>query len=375
MTAGAHQLQLAAVLTNSSSDAESPRSPSITLVMTSNSTSQARASSLERTTLEADRAADGTGFVLETLATTLAMPSAIAMLPDGALLIAEAAGDVRVWRNGALLPGAALRLTDAVAATDAGLIGMTVSPEFSINDHVFLAYTARQSDRYVNRIVRVRRVEDTLREPVVLLQDEVREPPARTPRLRFGHDRKLYVSFPAGSDRTASQILATYAGKILRLNEDGTTPAENPGHSPILSGGHRVVVFDWAFQSDPLYRIERGWDGVDVLLAGLAGDSELLYRFDAVIDPSNVAFYGGDAVPGFRGDLFVASLNGQHIQRTRFDKHSPARIVSTERLVDRRFGRISDVVSAPDGRLYFSTANATGGSVRDRLIRVNGPSG
>jgi glucose/arabinose dehydrogenase len=343
--------------------------------MTSNSAALAPAAASEGTLLEADRAADGTGFVLETLATTLVMPSAIAMLPDGALLIAEAAGDLRVWRNGTLLPGAALHLTDAVAATDAGLIGMTLSPEFSSDHHVFLAYTARRLDAYVNRIVRVLRVEDTLREPVVLLQDEVREPPARTPRVRFGHDRKLYVSFPAGSDLTESQSFATYSGKILRLNEDGTTPADNPGHSPILSAGHRVVVFDWAFQSDLPYRVERRWNGVDVLLAGLATDSEPLYGFDAVIDPSNVAFYGGDAVPGFRGDLFIASLDGQHLQHTRFDKHSPGHVVSTERLVDRRFGRISDVVSAPDGRLYFSTANANGGSVHDRLIRLTGRSG
>jgi glucose/arabinose dehydrogenase len=370
MSPGAHVLQLATVSDAFGVARESQLSASLNLVVMSRSSPPAV---LDQRAPTKTAATDGTTFSLQILSTALVMPSAIAILPDGSVLIAEAAGDVRVWRDGAILAEPAFHLADSTAATDVGLIGMTLDPQFSANRWLYLAYTARRTNgAFVNRVIRVRVSQVALAEPVVLLEDGVPEAPIRTPRLKFGRDGKLYVAFPAGRSQSEAQNLATYSGKILRLNEDGTTPADNAGHSPIVSNGHRAAAFDWAPSANLSYRVERGWDGVDRLVAGLSPVADI-YTFDSLIDPSNASFYQTGALTGFRGDLFIAGLDGRHLRRVRFDPRRPRKVLTTERLFDDTFGRISDVAAGPDGALYFCTTNANGGSTHDQLVRIAAP--
>jgi glucose/arabinose dehydrogenase len=377
MAAGSHTLQLAAVAGAAGVGAESPMSAPLNIVVTSATAiplppvplsspqGAAPASAIPAT------AADGTSFEIATIAASLDMPSAIAVLPDGRVLVAEAAGDIRVWRDGELLPQPALQLSGVSAsAADVGLVGMTTDPEFARTQQLYLAYTARAPDAgFVNRLVRVRLVGDTLHEPVVLLEDPVAEPPQRTPRLRFGPDRKLYVTFPAGRDAAAAQDPGTYAGKVLRLNADGTTPADNPGYTPIVSSGHRAVVFDWASTAGAAWIGEHSWSGTDWLQNGWPA-TNAVYRFESPVDPSDAAYYPGEAIVGFHGNLFIAALGGQHIRRVRFDPRDPTRVIASERLLDGLFGRIADVVSGPDQAIYFCTANAATGTGPDRLLRL-----
>jgi glucose/arabinose dehydrogenase len=374
MSPGAHRLEIAAVYSSFGDTLESPKSSALNLVVTAGVTSPAAEPPGQIQRLPSTRTSiDGTAISLQILTTALIMPSAISVLPDGAVLIAETSGNVRVWRDGMLLNDMPFRLSDSVAANDVGLIGMTLDPSFSERQWLYIAYTVHRTDgHFANRIVRVRVSHDALTEPVVLLEDPVPEPPSRTPRLRFGPDRKLYVAFPASRDQSEARSLATYAGKILRLNDDGTTPRDNARYSPILSNGHRSVAFDWAPATNVAYLVERGWDDVDRLVGGMASGANP-YTFESVIDASDVAFYGTGAMSGFRGNLFIAALNGQHIRRVRFDPHDAGRVWTTERLVDFEFGRISDVTAGPDGALYFCTANTNTGSSYDQLVRIAAP--
>jgi aldose sugar dehydrogenase len=380
MARGAHRLELAAVILGS--NVESPRSGPLDLVMIGNSTSaaagtaaSASVSGISRVEPEATRVAeDGTRFVVQTLSSDLDMTSALAATPDGRIFVAEASGIVRVLQAGALLPEAATRLVNAAKAADVGLVGMTLHPQFSLNHRVYFAYTVREVDgTFTNRVVRFTEVGESLGHAVVILEDRVAEPPQRTARLRFGPDRKLYVAFAAGQEGSAGREPASYTGKILRLNEDGTTPDDNPGHSPIVSGEHRFSgAFDWDPSSGQLLLSERDWENHDTLRIVSPGD-RAIYSFDSVVDASAAAFYAGTSIAGFGNDMFIAALDGRHIRRVRFDPAIPARVISTERLLDGEFGRISDIAVAPDGALYFCTSNPRALDRRpgDELVRVS----
>ena len=96
--------------------------------------------------------------------------------------------------------------------------------------------------------------------------------------------------------------------------------------------------------------------------------------FGTAIAPSGASFARGRAVPQFENNLFVGALRGTHLLRLRVDPAASGRIVSQERLLEGRFGRIRDVVSAPDGFLYFSTNNRDGrgspGASDDLIARI-----
>jgi glucose/arabinose dehydrogenase len=97
--------------------------------------------------------------------------------------------------------------------------------------------------------------------------------------------------------------------------------------------------------------------------------------FSPSIAPSGMAFYTGTTMTGFRLDLFVGALAGQHLLRVRFDPNNPNRVAATERLLAGRFGRIRDVINAPDGSLYFCTSNRDGRNTPvaadDRIVRLS----
>ena len=190
-------------------------------------------------------------------------------------------------------------------------------------------------------------------DPVVILQEATDRLPDRAPRARFGPDGKLYVGFPASTEDRAGDA-ASYDGKVLRLNEDGSTPADNPGYSPIISGPHRApVAFDWPPGSSVPWLAERDWRDRDVLFLGAAASSPV-YVFDSVLGAADAAFYTSTSIAGFTGNLFIAGFEGMHIRRVRFD--TSGRVAETAAF-DNEYGRIGDIVIAPDGSLYFCTAN------------------
>ena len=106
-----------------------------------------------------------------------------------------------------------------------------------------------------------------------------------------------------------------------------------------------------------------------------AGMETPILFFSPSIAPSGASFYTGSAIAGFRQNLFVGTLAGQHLLRVRFDPNNPNRVLSTERLLAGRFGRIRDVVNGPDGSLYLCTSNRDGrttpSATDDRLIKLS----
>ena len=167
-----------------------------------------------------------------------------AFAPDGGFVATP--GRVRIV-SGQVESRPALTLTDVYAQGEAGLLGLTLHPGFESNGLVFLVYTARRADGIpVNRVVRFRELNGELGEPAVLLDDIGAASIHNGSRIKFGPDGLLYVTMGDAADASIAQDLASLNGKVLRLNEDGTTPRDNPFSSPVYSLGHRNPQgIDW----------------------------------------------------------------------------------------------------------------------------------
>lgn len=335
---------------------------------------------------------DGVRLHAQVVAANLEIPWALAFAPDGRLFVTERPGRLRIVENDQLRPEAALTLTDVYTEGEAGLLGLALDPNFDQNRFVYLYYTATRIGRApANRIVRFFEANNALVDAVTILDDIPANRVHDGGRLRFGPDGSLYATVGDVGTRPSAQDLGVLSGKILRISREGMTPEDNPFASQVYSYGHRnpqgidwhPVSGDlWATEhgnvgNDELNRIERGENYGWPLIEGtetMAGLQAPILRFSPSIAPSGASFYSGLAFPQFQSDLFFATLRGSHLHRVTFSRTDPREVVSHERLLERRFGRLRDVVTGPDGAIYLCTSNRDGRGTPvpedDRVIRL-----
>jgi glucose/arabinose dehydrogenase len=335
--------------------------------------------------------ADGVRFSVDVVASNLQIPWSLAFAPDGRLFLTERPGRVRILDLAARTMATALTLDDTFAEGEAGALGLALDPSFLSNRLVYIYYSARVSGGGVNRIVRYREVGGQLAERVVLLDNIPAAGIHDGGRIRFGPDGLLYITAGDAASSSLAQDVASLAGKILRINPDGTTPRDNPFSSRVYSYGHRNPQgLDWHPVTGDLWASEHGSTGndeINVIERGvnygwpriegsqsMPGMQTPITFYNPAIAPSGASFYRGQRFPAFANNFFVATLRGAHIRRVRIDPTSPRRIVAQEQLLEGRFGRVRDVISGPDGLLYFATSNNDGrGSVTssdDRIARL-----
>jgi glucose/arabinose dehydrogenase len=334
--------------------------------------------------------ADGVRFRVEVVVKGLEIPWSFAFAPDGRLFVTERPGRVRIVDISRGTSDVALTLDDVFAEGEAGVLGLALDPAFTSNRLLYLYYTARTSGGAANRVVRYRESSGRLTEPAVLL-DGI---PANTihdgGRLRFGPDGLLYVTTGDAASEDQAQDVASYAGKILRINTDGTTPRANPFSSPIYSYGHRNPQgLDWHPATGELWESEHGATGndeINVIDAGanygwprIEGGTTLpmmrppIVFYNPALAPSGASFYRGQRLPPFTNNFFVATLRGTLLLRLQVNS-ATRQVIGQERLLEGQFGRIRDVATGPDGNLYFCTSNRDGrGSPTtddDRIARL-----
>jgi glucose/arabinose dehydrogenase len=308
------------------------------------------------------------------MATGLEIPWAMAFAPDGRLFFTERPGRVRIFQNGQLLPEPALTLSDLHTEGESGVLGMALHPSFASNGFVYIVYDVEDPNGPFARLVRYRAVGNTLGEPAVLLDDVPAANIHNGSRVHFGPDGKLYLSFGDAASPSVAQDLAKLNGKILRLNDDGTTPRDNPYNSPVWTWGHRNPQgFDWHPSTGEMYESEHGQignDEINVIVRGanygwpVIEGSETrpdmvtpITFFTPSVAPSGASFYRGSVFPTFRNDLFVATLGGVSLLRITLNASDPHKVASVDRLMQGKYGRLRDVVSGPDGFIYLCTSN------------------
>jgi glucose/arabinose dehydrogenase len=334
---------------------------------------------------------------VETFVSGLEVPWSLAFAPDGRLFISERPGRVRVVTNGRLDPMP--WVTPPVQALgEGGLMGLALSPDFATDPWVYVCYTFDDRGRPQNRISRIRDNSGRGGAEQILLDSFPGAVIHDGCRLRFGPDGKLYATTGDAAQRSQAQDLGSLAGKILRLNPDGTVPADNPfgPASPVYTYGHRNPQ-GLAFhpQTGVLFATEHGpsgevgfgaYDEVNIIVAGgnyawpeAVGaphlpqfHDPLLSYPDAAVPPGDATFYLAPLIPQWTGNFFFASLGAQHLQRVVLD--DAGNVVAIERLFAGVYGRLREVVEGPDGALYVTTSNRDGRGTPapddDRVLRI-----
>jgi glucose/arabinose dehydrogenase/mono/diheme cytochrome c family protein len=192
------------------------------------------------------------GFVAETLATGLNAATALVPLNDGRILIADQTGPLRVFKNGAVLPTPVLDLSARLDTWwERGLVGVALHPDFPRTPHLFVLYVAKSpyTHHVLSRFTLRGDIADPASEQILLEGDNQGLLTSKQPAghqggpLRFGPDGKLYIALGEQSTGQPAQQLDRLQGKILRLNADGSIPADNPFHAQ-TSGKYRAI---WAY--------------------------------------------------------------------------------------------------------------------------------
>src|SRR6185369_15764593 len=336
------------------------------------------------------------GARIETLARGVDTPWAIAFAPDGRIFFTERPGRIRVIKDGALqsAPWAAI---DVYESGESGLMGLALDPSFAQNRFVYAAYTYRDGEgKAKNRLVRLRDENGRGALDKILLDNVAAANNHDGGRVKFGPDGKLYFTTGDAQQDKLAQDLKSLNGKILRMNSDGSVPADNPfSNSPVYSYGHRNAQgLAWEPQSGRLYATEHGPSGlpcchdeVNLIEAGknygwpaIYGDqtknamvAPVLQSGNDTWAPAGATFFTRKNHP-WAGSFLFTGLRGQALYRAIFDAKEPRKVALFERIYERRFGRLRDVAEGPDGALYLLTSNRDGrgrpGPEDDRILRL-----
>jgi aldose sugar dehydrogenase len=335
---------------------------------------------------------DGVRFRVDTVLTGIdGVPWAMEFAPDGRLFVTERIGLVLIVNVTAGTFETALSLDGVFAADEGGMLGLALDPQFAQNHFVYLYVTMRVGTTgSVNRILRFREVNNRLGEMAVLVDGIPAAQIHDGGRLKFGPDGLLYATTGDAATQGLAQDISSLAGKILRINPDGSSPRDNRFSSPLYSYGHRNPQgIDWHPGTGTMWSSEHGNvgnDEINVIQSGanfgwpriqgsetMPGMEAPLTSFSPAIAPSGATFYRGGRIPQFTNNFFVATLRGTLLLRVVVDS-TGRRITAQERLLEGAYGRLRDAVMGPDGHLYICTNNRDGRGTPapgdDRILRI-----
>ena len=327
------------------------------------------------------------GLRVETVAENLDTPWEVAFAPDGRIFVTERPGTVRVIEDGELREEPYARL-GADELGEGGQLGLALDPNFEQNDTLYAYYTTEEPAGATNRIVRL--VEKNGR---AVKRETLLSMPASSihdgGRIAFGPDGKLYATIGDTSEASLAQDRDALAGKILRLNPDGSIPGGNPfDGSPVYSYGHRNpqgLAWD---EAGNLYAPEHGQsahDELNLIRAGnnygwpnIQGDENapgltppILQSGDETWAPSGAEYV--ESGP-WKGSLLFTGLAGESLHRVEFDQQDPGKVTRHREYLEGEYGRLRTVKQGPDGALYVLTSNRDGrgdpAPEDDRLLKV-----
>ena len=340
------------------------------------------------------RVSDSDKLVAEVVAKELRVPWAMAFAPDGRLFVTERNGTLRVVEDGVLKQAPYAQL-DVIQEGESGLLGIDLDPDFELNGHIYMYQTySNHNGGLSNKVVRWEDNGEGLVEPLVILDGIPGGRIHNGGRIKFGPDGKLYITTGDASNDTLAQDIDSLAGKILRLNKDGSIPSDNPFiNSPVYTYGHRNPQgMAWHPTTGELYSTEHGpvgHDEINLIVAGgnygwpiVLGEGNQEGTYTPVAQsgietwaPSGAIFYDGNIMPSeWKDRLIFGCLRGQRIFWVSFGIVNNSVPQKTGSLFEHQLGRIRDVIQGPDEYIYFITSNRDGrgnpGLSDDLLLRV-----
>lgn len=341
-------------------------------------------------------------YELVTVAEGLDKPWAIAFLPDGRMLVTEKPGRLRIVAQDGQLSEPVSGLPEVDARDQGGLLDVVLDPDYAENNLIYWSYAEpRGNGTNATAVARGKLVEDGANARVTDVQVIFQQNPAMDSTKHYGNrlvfDREGHLLIALGersimAGRVQAQEMDSALGKVVRINRDGSIPADNPfvgqeGVRPEIfaSGVRNVQAAALHPTTGQLWEIEhgaRGGDELNIIEAGKnygwptiaygleysgqpigegltakAGLEQPVYYWDPVIGPSGMIFYQGDLFPAWKDSLFVGALRDKQLVRLTLDGD---RVIGEDRLLTDLNARIREVEQGPDGAIYVATDSAEG---------------
>jgi aldose sugar dehydrogenase len=349
------------------------------------------ATGAERTEFRSEKAS----FRLVKLVQGLQHPWSIAWLPDGRMLVTERPGRLRlVSKDFQLDPKAVDGVPRVVTGGQSGLFDVVLHPRYAKNGWLYLAYMAPGEGGSGIEVLRAKLEDHRLVDQQVIFRavPKLNGSLNLGGRLIFDRQGYLYVSVGDRFEQNRAQRLDDDSGKLIRLQDDGRVPANNPfvtreGARPeICTLGNRNIEGMalhprtgelWTHEHGP-----QGGDEINIIRAGRnygwpvitygvnygtgtkigegthkAGMEQPLYKWVPSIAPSGMAFYEGDKFPAWRGMLFIGALKAEMLVRLELEGEE---VTHEERLIKNAIGRVRDVRVGRDGYIYLLTDERNG---------------
>lgn len=270
------------------------------------------------------------------------------------------------------------------AQSESGMLGMVMHPNFADTPHVFIAYTYLQSSQIFERLVKYEYNGTSLVNPDTLVDNIVGNTTHIGARLLILPDNTLLMTTGDAQNQSAPQNINNLSGKILRMNLDGSVPADNPiSGSLVWSWGHRNVQGLIAAPNGNIYCSEHGPTSDDELfivepaqnhgwptVSGFCDNPlEMIFCTDSnvveplmvwtpTIAPSDLAWYPYPNIPEWENKLLMTVLKDKQLISFSLNAAGTS-ILSSNTYFTNTFQRLRDICVAPDGRVFLATNGAS----------------
>lgn len=323
------------------------------------------------------------------LTQNLSQPWEILWGPDNFIWLTERGGKISRVDPASGVVTAVHTISEVDAKGEGGLLGMVLHPQFSTSPHVFVVYNYTAAGNYREKVVRFTYSAGKLTDPQTIFDNITAANIHNGSRLVIAGD-KLFISTGDAANTALPQNNGFLNGKILRINLDGSIPADNPfAGNALWSKGHRNPQ-GLVYANNILYSSEHGPDTDDEIniiekgrnygwpdVRGFCNESgetgfcstnnvkEPIKAWTPTLAVSGMDYYNNDNIPQWKNSLLVATLKNSRLMQLKLNDAHTA-VTETNEFFANNYGRMRDVCISPDGKVYICTGNGS----NDKIVVV-----
>jgi len=285
-------------------------------------------------------------------------------------------------------------INEVISSGEGGLLGLALHPDFLSNGFLYVVYNYNSASGYREKLVRYTFNNNSITNPTTLIENIAASSIHNGSRIRVVNEStgvKIYFTTGDASNGSSAQDVNSRNGKVLRLNADGTVPADNPiAGNPLWSYGHRNPQ-GLVFVNNKIYESEHGPDVEDEVniiekgrnygwptVTGPCNGSEISFcTANNIKEPTwssggstiavcGIDYYNNDKIPAWKNSILMTTLKDASLRQLKLSSDGNS-VVSTSIFFKDIYGRLRDICISPSGNVYLCTSN---GNNDDKIIEV-----